>query len=182
ERSPDSFCIVPGSNETDLRSLYCAFAISAMLDDWSAIDMRRAIGYIASCRVCRSQIVTFSSCGRSGGTTYIAIGSLHLVSGPSKPSITPTERQLTIGFVSRSLRASCRSKYSGIAKAPREHHDSIFFCSPLYPYHTYLSLAVLSMYSPAPAMGNHVHAASWTFEPLDPLLNAREETAWWVKK
>ncbi|KAG5720282.1 hypothetical protein E4T56_gene2673 [Termitomyces sp. T112] len=86
-----------------------------MLDNWSAIDMRRAIGYIASCRTyeggygwalfceTRRQIVTFSSCGRSGGTTYIAIGSLHLVSGPSKPSITPTERQLTIGFVSRSL-------------------------------------------------------------------------------
>ncbi|KAH0586009.1 hypothetical protein H2248_007286 [Termitomyces sp. 'cryptogamus'] len=187
-----------------------------MLDDWSAIDMRRAIGYIASCRTYEGGYGQAPFCEAQGGTTYIAIASLHLVPGLSKPPMTPAERQLTIhwlisnyhpsgGFCGRTGKdadacycfwcgaalhilgagdlvdtlslarflASCQFKYGGIAKAPGEHPD---------PYHTYLSLAALSMYSPAPAMGNHVHAASWTFEPLDPLLNAREETALWAKK
>ncbi|KAG5731879.1 Geranylgeranyl transferase type-1 subunit beta, partial [Termitomyces sp. T112] len=99
QRDDGSFCIVPGSNETDLRSLYCAFAISAMLDDWSAIDMRRAIGYIASCRTYEGGYGQAPFCEAQGGTTYIAIASLHLVPGLSKPPMTPAERQLTIHWL-----------------------------------------------------------------------------------
>ena len=43
---------MPGSNESDLRTLYCAFAISYMLNDWSGVDIPRAIDFISSCRVC----------------------------------------------------------------------------------------------------------------------------------
>jgi len=52
---------------------------------------------------------------------------------------------------------------------------------PLDPYHTYLSLAALSMYSPATQIIDN-NAASWQLEPLDPLLNAREETARWARE
>ncbi|KAG6888407.1 hypothetical protein C0995_008411 [Termitomyces sp. Mi166 len=206
EETPDSFSIVPGSNETDLRSLYCAFAISAMLDDWSAIDKERAIEYIASCRTYEGGYGQAPYCEAQGGTTYIAIASLHLVPSLSKSPLTLAERQLTIhwlisnshpsgGFCGRTGKdadacycfwcgaalhilgagdlvdthnlarflASCQFKYGGISKAPGEH-------------------PALSMYSPASAMGDHVHAASWTFEPLDPLLNARAETARWARQ
>ncbi|KAG6852461.1 hypothetical protein C0991_011763 [Blastosporella zonata] len=211
-----AFSIVPGSNETDLRSLYCAFAICAMLDDWSAVNTDRAIAYIASCRTYEGGYGQAPFCEAHGGTTYIAVASLHLVPGLYASPLTPAERQQTIqwllsnqhpfgGFSGRTGKdadacycfwcgaalqilgasdlvdkhklavflASCQFKYGGIAKAPREHPD---------PYHTYLSLAALAMYSPAPLMGDHIHAASWVFEPLDPLLNAREETARWAKK
>ncbi|KAG6850207.1 hypothetical protein H0H93_016386 [Arthromyces matolae] len=215
-----SFSVVPGSNETDLRSLYCAFAISAMLDDWSAIDKERAIAYITSCRTYEGGYGQAPFCEAQGGTTYIAVASLYLVPGLSKPPLTAAEKQRTIqwllsnhhpdgGFCGRTGKdsdacycfwcgaalqthaqilgatelvdklnlatflASCQFKYGGIGKAPGERPD---------PYHTYLSLAALSMYSPSAAMGNHVHAESWAFEPLDPLLNAREETARWAKK
>ena len=45
------------------------------------------------------------------------------------------------------------------------------------PYHTYLSLAALSMYPPE----SDGDADAWVFEPLDPLLNAREKTASWIR-
>jgi len=49
------------------------------------------------------------------------------------------------------------------------------------PYHTYLSLAALSMYPPeVGATGEY--SASWKFAPIDPLLNAREETAVWIRQ
>lgn len=52
---------------------------------------------------------------------------------------------------------------------------------PLDPYHTYLSLAALSMYPPGPgSIGTG--RESWDFEPLDPLLNARKETSLWARE
>lgn len=44
---------MPGSSESDLRTLYCAFAISYMLSDWSGVNIARAIDFISSCRVCK---------------------------------------------------------------------------------------------------------------------------------
>ena len=46
-----SFSTVPGSNESDLRTLYCAFAISSMLDDWSGVNVPLAISFVSTCRV-----------------------------------------------------------------------------------------------------------------------------------
>jgi geranylgeranyl transferase type-1 subunit beta len=46
-----SFSTVPGSGETDLRTLYCAFVIAHLLDDWSSINLQHALSFIASCRV-----------------------------------------------------------------------------------------------------------------------------------
>ncbi|GLB38600.1 putative terpenoid cyclases protein prenyltransferase [Lyophyllum shimeji] len=217
QRDDGSFCTVPGSNETDLRSLYCAFAISHMLDDWSAVNTSRAIAFIASCRSYEGGYGQAPFCEAQGGTTYIAIASLHLVPHVQAPLLTAAERELTIqwlvrnqhpagGFSGRTGKdadacycfwcgaalqilgagdlvdaralamflANCQFKYGGLAKAPGEHPD---------PYHTYLSLAALSMYMPASALASDQrHAASWTFEPLDPLLNARVETARWARK
>ncbi|KAJ6622692.1 terpenoid cyclases/protein prenyltransferase alpha-alpha toroid [Mycena sp. CBHHK59/15] len=68
--------------------------------------------------------------------------------------------------------AACQFPFGGIAKAPGEHPD---------PYHTYLSLAALAMY--APRLENHVRSyGQWEFEPFDPLLNARMETARWARE
>jgi hypothetical protein len=55
----DSFTTTPGGGESDLRTLYCAFAISAMLDDWSGVNVERALSFVASCRV-RARVVLFT--------------------------------------------------------------------------------------------------------------------------
>lgn len=46
-----SFTSVPGEGDADLRMTYCAFAISKMMNDWSGVDVPRALLYIRSCRV-----------------------------------------------------------------------------------------------------------------------------------
>lgn len=56
-----------------------------------------------------------------------------------------------------------------------------FGFTPSDPYHTYLSLAALSMFPP-PLDKNDPIWASWNFEALDPLINARVGTAKWAKE
>ena len=46
-----SFSVEPYGGDTDLRTMYCAFAISRMLDDWSGVCLDQALRFIASCRV-----------------------------------------------------------------------------------------------------------------------------------
>ncbi len=46
-----SFSALPNGGESDLRMLYCAFAISDFLDDWSGIDVDAAIAYTQRCYV-----------------------------------------------------------------------------------------------------------------------------------
>ncbi|KAF9464217.1 terpenoid cyclases/protein prenyltransferase alpha-alpha toroid [Collybia nuda] len=99
QRDDGSFSIVPGSNETDLRTLYCAFAISHMLNDWSGVDTTRAAAFIASCRTYEGGYGQAPFCEAQGGTTYIAIASLHLAPQLQKPPLTLVERQSTIHWL-----------------------------------------------------------------------------------
>ncbi|KAG7088839.1 hypothetical protein E1B28_012794 [Marasmius oreades] len=209
-----SFTTIPNSGDTDLRTLYCAFAISNMLNDWSGIDVERALSFIAACRTYEGGYGQYPHCEASGGPTYIAIATMYLA--PSRyRRLTQGEREKSVqwlinnqadsgGFRGRTNKeadacycfwcgaalkilgagdlvdssslarfiSECQFKYGGIAKAPGEHPD---------PYHTYLSLAALSMYPP-PIDQNSPTKASWDFEPLDPLLNAREGTVKWLRE
>ncbi|KAF8627487.1 hypothetical protein AX17_006298 [Amanita inopinata Kibby_2008] len=218
QRKDGSFSTTPGGGETDLRTLYCVFAICKMLDDWSAVDISSAITFLASCRTQEGGYGQSPFCEAHGGTTYIAIASLHLIPDAirtSEGALTLAERESTIrwllqnqepcgGFRGRTGKeadacycfwcgatleilgakelvntpaltlfiSSCQYKYGGFSKEPGEHAD---------PYHTYLSLATLSMYSPSWDSAD-VRAGSWKFVKLDPLLNAGEETSQWAKE
>jgi geranylgeranyl transferase type-1 subunit beta len=87
-----------GAGDADLRMTYCAFVVCALLDDWSCIDLARALSYIHRCRV-RAPPLLVPLCadvpktktyeggygqtpdGESlGGPTYCALAALHLVS------------------------------------------------------------------------------------------------------
>lgn len=46
------FSTTPGCGDSDLRMVYCAFAISSMLGDWRGVDVSRALEFIRRCRVC----------------------------------------------------------------------------------------------------------------------------------
>ncbi|KAH7872277.1 terpenoid cyclases/protein prenyltransferase alpha-alpha toroid [Lentinula edodes] len=213
QRKDGSFSTIPGSGETDLRTLYCAFVISHLLNDWSGVDVNRALAFIASCRSYEGGYGQSPYCEANGGTTYIAMAAIRLAPSNSN-SLSLSEIRKTIdwavhkqhrsgGFCgrtnkiadacycfwigaslkilgagnlvdSRSLAlflASCQFKFGGIAKAPGEHPD---------PYHTYLSLAALSMFPP-PQYDNDANSSTWAFESLDPLINARGETADWAR-
>ncbi|TFK48769.1 terpenoid cyclases/Protein prenyltransferase [Heliocybe sulcata] len=214
QRSDGSFCSFPNSTESDLRSVYCAFAISSMLDDWSGIDVPLALSFISRCRTYEGGYGQEPYAEAQGGTTYCALAAIHLaVSSPSKslstPPLTPAQRRQTIRWLVHNQHASggfrgrtekdpdacycfwcgaslqildvkalvdtrplteflgkCQFKFGGIAKAPGEHSD---------PFHTYLSLAALGIYPP------EIPEESWRFDTLDPLLNAKEDTARWAR-
>ncbi|KAF5315135.1 hypothetical protein D9619_007231 [Psilocybe cf. subviscida] len=104
QRTDGSFSTVPGSNESDLRTLYCAFAISSMLNDWSGIDVERAVSFIATCRTYEGGYGQSPHCEAQGGTTYIAIASLQLASRLPGTSylLPPSERERTIRWLLRN--------------------------------------------------------------------------------
>ncbi|KAK7012247.1 terpenoid cyclases/Protein prenyltransferase [Favolaschia claudopus] len=215
QRDDGSFSIVPGNGETDLRTLYCAFCICDMLDDWSGVNVEQALKFIETCRTYEGGYGQASFCEASGGPTYIALASLHLA--PRAEGVLPLSREQreksihwlihnqhgSGGFCGRTGKPAdacysfwcgaalkilgavdlidaeshanfisrCQFKFGGIAKMPDETPD---------PYHTYLSLAALSIFPPhLPDQGPI--AQSWEFGGLDPLLNANEETIKWLR-
>lgn len=46
-----SFSSEPYGGDADMRTMYCAFAISRMIDDWSGVRIDSALEFIDSCRV-----------------------------------------------------------------------------------------------------------------------------------
>lgn len=46
-----SFSSEPYGGDADVRTTYCAFAISNMLNDWSGVRIESALMFIAACRV-----------------------------------------------------------------------------------------------------------------------------------
>ncbi|KAH8114767.1 terpenoid cyclases/Protein prenyltransferase [Phellopilus nigrolimitatus] len=49
QQADGSFTARPGQGEADLRMVYTAFVISAMLDDWRGVDVPRALGFVHRC-------------------------------------------------------------------------------------------------------------------------------------
>ncbi|KAJ7281582.1 terpenoid cyclases/protein prenyltransferase alpha-alpha toroid [Mycena rebaudengoi] len=108
---------MPRNGDTDLRTLYCAFCICDMLNDWSGVDVERAKRFIGTCRVCGfstcgaasadNQEQTYeggygqgSFCEASGGPTYIALASLYLAPRTDDSSpLTSEQRSKTIHWL-----------------------------------------------------------------------------------
>ncbi|KAI0783426.1 terpenoid cyclases/Protein prenyltransferase [Abortiporus biennis] len=222
QREDGSFSSLPNSGDSDLREVYCAFAISSMLDDWSGVDVDRAIQYTRRCMSYEGGYGQEPSGEALGGTTYCALASLYLA--PSSKhrdpgtSITPTERSRMIrwlvqnqtlehgGFSGRTNKladacycfwcgaslhilgaspfvnsttlttflSSCQFKFGGFAKAPNERPD---------PYHTYLSLAAISLFPPPSENKDDPNYEEWkNVSRIDPLLNATLETEKWIRR
>ncbi|KAF8636017.1 hypothetical protein AX15_000177 [Amanita polypyramis BW_CC] len=102
QKEDGSFSTAPGSGETDLRMLYCAFAVSTMLDDWSGINITSALEFIASCRTREGGYGQAPSCEAHGGTTYLAVAAIHLIPDKLRSGtgvLTQVERDQTIRWL-----------------------------------------------------------------------------------
>jgi geranylgeranyl transferase type-1 subunit beta len=234
QKDDGSFVPTSLSAERDLRPVYCAFAISTLLDDWSAMNAEKAVEFISRCRSYEGGYGQSPGEEAHGGTTYCALASLQLYARHKHgadttrlPMLTPPQRRKTLrwaahqqsivapgGFSGRTGKISdacysfwcgasvdilghsevisplnnasfislCQFKFGGIAKAPSERPD---------PLHTYLSLASLSIYPLISGTGSQSSTrlseevelevdSSWNIKPLNPLINARVETAEWA--
>ncbi|XP_015524533.2 geranylgeranyl transferase type-1 subunit beta [Neodiprion virginianus] len=74
-----SFTATLTGSESDMRFIYCACCISAILDDWSGIDKRKAINYIKESISYDGGIGQGPGLESHGGSTFCAVASLLLM-------------------------------------------------------------------------------------------------------
>lgn len=74
-----SFMPIHIGAEADLRFVYCAAAISYMLDDWIGIDKEKAKEYILNCQSYDGGFGLCPGLESHGGATYCAMASLRLM-------------------------------------------------------------------------------------------------------
>ena len=78
-----SFCACDphscGFAESDMRFVFCAAAISFLLDDWSGFDRDRAVHYVRSCVSYDGGIALVPGLESHGGATYTALAALRLM-------------------------------------------------------------------------------------------------------
>ncbi|CAL1713644.1 unnamed protein product [Somion occarium] len=111
QREDGSFTSFPNGGESDLRQVYCAFAISSMLDDWSGVDVDRAVSFIQQCSSHEGGYGQQPTGEALGGTTYCALASLYLAPSVSdlhapNPHVTTDERRRTIRWLLQNQASS----------------------------------------------------------------------------
>eukprot|EP01034_Spumella_vulgaris_P026161 gene26161-32696_t len=74
-----SFRGTVGDSESDMRFLYCACAISAMLGDWRGVDKDRAAQFVLSCLTYEGGISLIPGVEAHGGACFTGIASLALM-------------------------------------------------------------------------------------------------------
>ena len=80
QRDDGGFFASESGCECDLRFMYCACAISSILDDWSGVDKERACSYIIGClSYDGGMALTPEGSEGQGGATYCGIASLALM-------------------------------------------------------------------------------------------------------
>ncbi|KXS12656.1 geranylgeranyltransferase type I beta-subunit-like protein [Gonapodya prolifera JEL478] len=79
-QQPDgSFAPIQDGMESDMRFLYCACAVSYMLNDWSGVDIDSAVRYISDSRSYDFGFGQGPHLESHGGSTYCALASLWLM-------------------------------------------------------------------------------------------------------
>jgi len=210
QRKDGSFSTDPQEDgESDLRMVYCAFAISNMLNDWSGVEVDKAISFIKKCRTYEGGYGQSPSNEAHGGPTFCAVASLRLAPS-THAELTPTERLQTIrwlvnnqdhagGFHGRTEKESdaCYCFWCGAALhllGERDLVDNTALAS-------FVDRCQFKFGGIAKAAGDtpdpfhtymsiaavslyppgHGADKSWVVKQLNPLLNATNETAEWAK-
>jgi len=106
QQADGSYSPVADGSENDVRFIYCAAAISTFLNDWSGIDVDKAVNYILSCQSYDRALSQGPGQESHGGPTYCGLATLVLTNRleylPHKDALIKwcIERQVT-GFQGR---------------------------------------------------------------------------------
>jgi geranylgeranyl transferase type-1 subunit beta len=79
QQADGSFSSTRLRSESDMRFLYCACVISALLRDWSGFDTARSVAFIARSQAYDGGVGLWPGCEGHGGSTYCAVASLSLM-------------------------------------------------------------------------------------------------------
>ncbi|KAG8876343.1 hypothetical protein FRB97_004282 [Tulasnella sp. 331] len=97
---PDgSFTPTPEWGESDVRLVYCAFVLCFLLDDWSHIDVEKAVDFVRRCRTYEGGFGQTPGQEAQGGTTYCSIAALNLVANIFGETMAPDEREETVRWL-----------------------------------------------------------------------------------
>ncbi|ESP05433.1 hypothetical protein LOTGIDRAFT_103205 [Lottia gigantea] len=91
QQKDGSFCAVPEGSENDMRFVFCASCICYILNDWSGMDIDRAVEYIKKSVTYEGAIGQGPGLEAHGGPTFCAIASLTLM---GKLQSTFTQKEL----------------------------------------------------------------------------------------
>ncbi|XP_012281712.1 geranylgeranyl transferase type-1 subunit beta isoform X2 [Orussus abietinus] len=153
-QNPDgSFTAVVAGYESDMRFLYCACCVSAILDDWSGINKPAAINYIVQSISYDGGIGQGPGLESHGGSTFCAVASLFLMN--ELDNILCNERLNRLSFwIGATLRLLGVGELSDSEKNRTFLLDtqdtstggfSKFKFAEPDPMHTYLGLCGLSL-------------------------------------
>ncbi|KAK3788326.1 hypothetical protein RRG08_025057 [Elysia crispata] len=92
QQADGSFVSVLEGSEYDMRFVYCACCISHMLNDWSGIDVEKAVSYIVQSLSYEGAFGQRPYNEAHGGSTFCAVGSLFLM---DRLHVALSESQLT---------------------------------------------------------------------------------------
>ncbi|XP_061172532.1 geranylgeranyl transferase type-1 subunit beta-like [Saccostrea echinata] len=90
QQGDGSFCCVPEGSENDMRFVYCAACICYMLNDWSGMDVEKAVHFIQKSQSYEGGIGQGPGLEAHGGSTFCAIAALVLMN-KLETSFTPKQ-------------------------------------------------------------------------------------------
>jgi len=79
QQEDGSFSSTKLRSESDMRFLYCACAISAMMQDWSGFDTVRSVAFVLRSQAYDGGVGLWPGCEGHGGSTFCALASLHMM-------------------------------------------------------------------------------------------------------
>jgi len=134
QREDGSFSPVPGGSENDMRFVYCAACICYMLNDFSGMNVEKAVSYILSSQSYDRAIGQGPGQESHGGSTYCALAALHLMGQlhqlPHKEELVYwlTQRQIS-GFQGRINKDadSCYSFWIGASLVLLDSYSCVDF-------------------------------------------------------
>ncbi len=89
QQKEGSFRAAHAGTEADTRFVFCACAISAILNDWSGVNIDLTVSFIRACITYEGGIALLPGSEAHGGSTYCGLAALSLMGRLS--SLTPSE-------------------------------------------------------------------------------------------
>lgn len=100
QQADGSFLSTPGYTEHDVRFSYCAFAISYLLNDWSFMDMEKAVQYMLQCQHYEGAFAQEPGLESHAGSTYCVVAALALA---QRLDVIPYRERLEQWVLSRQV-------------------------------------------------------------------------------
>ncbi|KAF9649787.1 terpenoid cyclases/Protein prenyltransferase [Thelephora ganbajun] len=210
QREDGSFTSDPTGGDTDLRLTYCAFVVSTLLNDWSGVNVEKALEFVRRCRTYEGGYGSAPGCEAQGGPTYLAIAILRLASD-SPEYLSESERRQTLRWLLQN-----QDESGGFRGRTNKDADACycFWCGgaiQILGATELVDATALALFlgncqfrfgGIAKAPGEHadpyhtylslaaiamfppsesVEGSTWAIEPLDPVINAKLSTAQWAR-